>query len=234
VYGALAGALVAAVPVPLAGRRVLDLGAGTGFAGRAALAAGAARVVAVDAAVGMLRRARPPLQPVAGDAAALPFACGSFGLVLAAFCLNHLDDLTGGLREARRVGGAIAASVFAPGWTHPARDAVDEAVRALGYVEPAWYASLIRCHETEVGDPAALAGHAEAAGFPHVAVRTVTVATGVSDPAGLAAWRLGMANYAPFLRTLDAPAKAALRQAAERAVAGTGPLVVDMTVLTAG
>jgi hypothetical protein len=40
-YARLAGALVAAAPVPPAGRSVLDLGAGTGAAGRAALAAGA-------------------------------------------------------------------------------------------------------------------------------------------------------------------------------------------------
>ena len=38
-YEALARSLVAAAPVPLAGRLVLDLGAGTGVAGQAALAA---------------------------------------------------------------------------------------------------------------------------------------------------------------------------------------------------
>ena len=43
VYGPLARALVGAAPVPVAGGRVLDLGAGTGVAGRAALAAGPAR-----------------------------------------------------------------------------------------------------------------------------------------------------------------------------------------------
>jgi hypothetical protein len=50
-YARLAGALIAAAPVPLAGRRVLDLGAGTGAAGRAALAAGGPR------------RGRPPNAP---------------------------------------------------------------------------------------------------------------------------------------------------------------------------
>jgi SAM-dependent methyltransferase len=54
-YTRLAEALIAAAPVPLAGRRVLDLGAGAGAAGRAALAAGAAQVVAADLATGMLR-----------------------------------------------------------------------------------------------------------------------------------------------------------------------------------
>ena len=42
-YAPLARALVAAAPMPLAGRRVLDLGAGSGVAGQAALAAGRAR-----------------------------------------------------------------------------------------------------------------------------------------------------------------------------------------------
>ena len=55
-YAQLARVLVAAAPVPLAGRLVLDLGAGAGVAGRAALAGGARRVVAVDLSEGMLRR----------------------------------------------------------------------------------------------------------------------------------------------------------------------------------
>ena len=42
-----------------------------------------------------------------------------------------------------------------------------------------------------------------------------------------------MAHVAPFVGSLDAPRRAALRQAAERAVAGAGPLAVSMLVLTA-
>ena len=167
-YDRLAAALIAAAPVPLAGRRVLDLGAGTGAAGRAALAAGAAQVVAADLAVGMLRAAGPALHPVAADAAALPFRAGSFDLVAAAFCLNHLLDPAAALAEARRVGAALAASTFAAGWTHPAKDAVDAALRPFGYREPAWHACLSL-------DADRLAGRAEAAGFSQLRVRTVTV-----------------------------------------------------------
>ena len=94
-YAQLARVLVAAAPVPLAGRLVLDLGAGAGVAGRAALAAGARRVVAVDLSEGMLRRGGGG-RPVAADAVALPFRDGSFDLVVAAFCLNHLDSLAAG------------------------------------------------------------------------------------------------------------------------------------------
>jgi ubiquinone/menaquinone biosynthesis C-methylase UbiE len=136
VYARLARELVAHAPVPLVGRRVLDLGAGTGVAGRAALAAGAELVVAADPAVGMLRRGGAALHPVAADAAALPFRDGSFDLVVAAFCLSHLGSVPAGLREARRVGRAIAASAFAPGWTHPAKAAVDEELRRYGYRPP--------------------------------------------------------------------------------------------------
>jgi SAM-dependent methyltransferase len=233
-YDRLAAALIAAAPVPLAGRRVLDLGAGTGAAGRAALAAGAAQVVAADLAVGMLRAAGAALHPVAADAAALPFRAGSFDLVAAAFCLNHLPDPAAALAEARRVGAALAASTFAPGWTHPAKDAVDAALRPFGYREPAWHACVSL-------DADRLAGRAEAAGFSRVRVRTVTVPAGLVTPAELAAWRLGLAQFAPFLRSLDAPVRTAARRAAERAVAqaagraaaGPAPLVVSMALVTA-
>jgi ubiquinone/menaquinone biosynthesis C-methylase UbiE len=237
-YEPLARALVAAAPVPLAGRVVLDLGAGTGVAGRAALAAGAHRVAGVDLSVAMLRRhvsqGGAAGRPVAADATALPFRDGCFDLVLAAFCLNHLSRLEEGLAEARRVGAAIAASTFAPGWTHPAKDAVDEAVRSFGYQPPAWYSELTP--GTRAGNPEELAVCAAAAGFARVRTRTVAVPAPVATPAALASWRLGMAHYAPFLRSLDPPSQVAVRRAAEQAVAASGaagPLTVEMTVLTA-
>jgi ubiquinone/menaquinone biosynthesis C-methylase UbiE len=242
-YEPLARALVAAAPVPLAGRVVLDLGAGTGVAGRAALAAGAHRVVAADLSAAMLRR--HALQdgaskggaascPVAADAVALPFRDGCFDLVLAAFCLNHLSRLADGLAEMRRVAAAIAASTFAPGWTHPAKEAVDEAARSFGYRPLPWYTAL--APGERAADPQLLAACATAAGFTRVQTRTVVVPTPIATAAKLAAWRLGMAHYAPFLHALDAPSRAAVRHAAEQAVTtsgATGPLTVEMTVLTA-
>jgi SAM-dependent methyltransferase len=167
---------------------------------------------------------------VTGDAGALPFRDRAFDLVLAAFCLNHLDDLAAGLCEARRVGAAIAASMFAPGWTHPAKDAVDEVLRAHGYSAPAWHSSL--APGSRSSDPVALAREATAAGWLEVRTSVVTVRTGLAAPAELAGWRLGMAHVAPFLRSLDAAGAASARGAAERAVAGTGPLDVSMLVLT--
>ena len=230
-YAPLARALVAAAPMPLAGRRVLDLGAGSGVAGQAAMAAGAGQVVGADLSVAMLRRGRADQPPVAADAAALPFRDHTFDLVLAAFCFNHLTRLAAGLSEARRVGGALAASMFAPGWTHPAKNAVDDALRSFGYQPPAWHEAL--SPGSRAGDLAELARETAAAGFTQVRVHTAVVPTGLTTPGELVAWRLGMAHVAPFMRELDAPGRAAVRRAAERAVAGAGPLVVTMTVLTA-
>lgn len=239
-YGPLAEALVrAAVETAgagsLAGRLVLDLGAGTGVAGRAALAAGARRVVCADLALGMLRRCRPELHPVAADAMRLPFRDRSFDLVLAAFSLSHLPSLAAGLAEIRRTGLALAASAFPPDWTHPAKEAADAALVSFGYQQPAWHAWLKDKAEPAAGDAAQLAARAEAAGFTIARTRTITVPTGLSTPAELAAWRLGMAQVAPFVRALEPSRQADLRRAAELAVAeaGCAPLTVPMLVLTA-
>jgi SAM-dependent methyltransferase len=233
VYAPLAAALVGAAGRPAAGCRVLDLGAGTGVAGRAALAAGAGQVVAADLAVPMLRRCRPALRPVAADAAALPFASGSFDLVVAAFVLGHLASLTSGLAEARRVGQELAASAFPAGWTHPAKAGVDAVLYSCGYRPPAWYPAFKHETEARAGDPGVLAGRARAAGFTDARVETIVVATGVSAPEQLASWRLGMAHIAPFLSSLDPADQAGVRRAAVAAVTGCPPLTVPMVVLTA-
>jgi hypothetical protein len=79
---------------------------------------------------------------------------------------------------------------------------------------------------------------AAAAGFTQVQVTVLAVPTGLATAAELVSWRLGMAHYAPFVRALDPAGRAALRHAAEQAMAATGPgplipLVVSMAVLTA-
>ena len=239
-YAALARALLAAAGVPLAGCRVLDIGAGTGVAARAALAAGARQVVATDLAAGMLRRARPPadrtgsaLGRAVADATALPFRAGSFQLAVAAFCLSYLGSVTAGLREAHRVAAALAASTFTPGWTHPAKPAIDAVLHQFGYCPPAWYSAFKQQTEPAAAGPGVLASRASEAGFGTVRLRTTTVPTGLSTPSQLAAWRLGMAHTAPFVAALDPPQQAELRRAAEHAVTGAPPLAVSMTVLTA-
>jgi hypothetical protein len=107
---------------------------------------------------------------------------------------------------------------------------VDEALRPFGFQPPAWYEAMKG--EAGTRDPAGLGDQAAAAGFTGVRVRTITVATGLSTPAQLASWRLGLAHYVPFLRSLNPARRAAARHAAEQAAAGTGPLIVSMVVLT--
>ena len=69
-----------------------------------------------------------------------------------------------------------------------------------------------------------LARYAGAAGFTRVQAHTTAVPTGLATPAELVSWRLGMAHVAPFMRSLDAPGLAAVRRAAEQAVAAAaGP-----------
>ena len=233
-YAPLAQSLVAAAPVPLAGRLVLDLGAGTGVAGRAALAAGARRVVAADLSEGMLRRGRGGT-PVVADAVALPFRDGRFDLVLAAFCLNHLDRVEDGLAEARRVGAAIAASTFAPGWTHPAKDAADGALRSFGYQPPDWYAAL--APGSRAGRPR---GPRRERGRRRVHPRSGAHRRRPDRPGHPRRAGVMAAGHGPLrpVPALARPVRAGRGAARGRAGRGrrrrqTGPLVVSMAVLTA-
>ena len=207
VYDRLADVVVSRSPVPVAGARAFDLGAGTGAASRALIGAGAAEVVALDAAAGMLAYGaarRPPA--VAGDAVALPFAADVFDVTVAAFSLNHLPDPVAGLVEAARVtrpGGALLVSAYAVDDSHPVKDAVEAALIGRGWRAEPWYeavrtVSVPRLATVEAGREAA----AEAG------LRADVVALRVPfpdlDPAGLVAWRLGMAQHAPFVASLDA------------------------------
>jgi SAM-dependent methyltransferase len=230
VYAALASALAAHVAPLLTGARVLDLGAGTGVAGRAAIAAGATEVAAADLALAPLRRCGPPLQPVAADATALPFRDRSFDVVLAAFSLTHSRRLGEALTESCRVGRALAATAFAPGWGHPAKTAVDAVLARFGYHPPPWYLTFKQDAEPLLGDTPLVRQLALAAGYSRVESRVIAVPTGLCAPAELAAWRLGMAHIAPFAESLDAERRADLRLAAEDAAADCEPLVVDVLV----
>jgi SAM-dependent methyltransferase len=85
-----------------------------------ALRAGA-EVVGVDLSPAMVARAReaaPDAELVVGDVTALPFADGSFDVVVSAFVVFFLDDPTAGLREWARVlgpGGRLVMATWAPG-----------------------------------------------------------------------------------------------------------------------
>lgn len=95
----------------LAGRDVLDLGAGTGHYARLAAALGARVAIACDLTPEMLRKA--PRPAVVGDAGRLPFRTESVDVVVAALLFSFVDDLTAVFREiarALRPDGVLVAS----------------------------------------------------------------------------------------------------------------------------
>jgi SAM-dependent methyltransferase len=237
IYRRLADALVEGIPLPIAGADVVDIGAGTGVAGDAALAAGAGSAVAVDAAIGMLVIDAGRRSPaVAADATKLPFPDGTFDVALAAFCLNHLAEPSAGLREAARVvrsGGAVVASAYASDDDHPVKALAERALRDHGWAPAAWHDDVKRGRapllSTDDGCRAAL-GSAGLDGE----VRNVRVAYPDLDTEDLVAWRLGMAQHAPFVAALD---EATRRTIVDRLVAELGPrcptLERSMMVVTA-
>lgn len=118
--------------VPMPGRATLDVGCGEGRSARELRAAGH-RVVGIDGSPAMTRAARDHDATgsyLVADAAALPFADGSFDLAVAYNVLMDLDDLEGSLQEIARVlelGGRLAACVL-----HPVAEAGSFEERAAG------------------------------------------------------------------------------------------------------
>jgi demethylmenaquinone methyltransferase/2-methoxy-6-polyprenyl-1,4-benzoquinol methylase len=96
--------------------RVLDVACGTGDLLFAA-APRARRAVGLDVTLRMLQlaRAKRPATLVAGDMLALPFADGQFDVVTTGYGLRNVPDLSGAVREIRRVlvpGGRLLSLDF--------------------------------------------------------------------------------------------------------------------------
>ena len=219
VYGPIAAELVAMSPHPLAGRTVLDAGAGTG-AVSSVLAALRAHPIAMDLSIDMLAwnsRARPPC--AVADIRALPVPAGRVDDAVAAFVLNHLVQPSAGLAELARVtrpGGAVLAAVFSNASRSQARDRIDAVAQEAGWQVPDWYAELKTTAIPILGSAEAMGAAANAAGLADVVVEERPIDVGVTDPAQLVSYRLGQPLFASWLDHIGARRASHLaRQAAE-------------------
>ncbi|MGP0063670.1 MAG: class I SAM-dependent methyltransferase [Isosphaeraceae bacterium] len=134
---ALEGPAVRAWFGPLAGRRALDIGCGTGRHTLALIEAGAAEIAALDLTPEMMALARAK---VAGRHSRvhwirhalpepLPFRNATFDLAVLGLVAEHIDDLARALREVARVltpGGRCIVSAL-----HPDRTAEGQRARFI-------------------------------------------------------------------------------------------------------
>ncbi len=232
VDGQLADLLVAFSPVPLSGSTVLDLGSGTGLASGAARAAGA-RVIAADLALGMVfenRDQRPPA--TVGDAMALPFRDGAFDVVLAAFSLNHLERPEAGVAEAARVGGVLVASTYAVDDDHPVKGAVEVALAEVGWTSPAWYHAVKQSMATW-GTVDAATSVIGRGGMQPIRVQKMEVAFPDLRPQDMVAWRMGLAQSAPFVASLSPDRRAGTVQRAMELLGPDPPPLVRRAIFLA-
>jgi malonyl-CoA O-methyltransferase len=115
---------------------ILDVGAGTGFC-TARLAAGGARVIALDLAEPMLRQVHrtvsSPVVCVCGDAESLPLQDNSVDMIFSNLALQwclDLDPVFSGFRRVLRPGGCVVYSSFGPDTLKELRSAWAQVDRA--------------------------------------------------------------------------------------------------------
>jgi demethylmenaquinone methyltransferase/2-methoxy-6-polyprenyl-1,4-benzoquinol methylase len=98
------------------GRRLADIGGGTGNYALALREDGWEPVVADRNAAMLARAAAKGLETVEADATALPFADGSFDAAMLVSMLHHVENPPRALAEARRIvapGGSVAVMTYA-------------------------------------------------------------------------------------------------------------------------
>jgi ubiquinone/menaquinone biosynthesis C-methylase UbiE len=220
VYRPLGRALVAASPMPLAGRLVIDVGTGTGAVAEAAAEAGA-RVVAVDRSMSMAAYRDGRTWPAAAaDVLALPFPASTFEAASAGFLLNHLLPAPALAEMARavRAGGVLLASTWARHFDQ-VKASIEVVLVSCGWIPPSWYLRMKDEIEPVSGDPACLAAAARQAGLVDVHAAVHRPDLGVRDPRTLVAYRFALPHIAPWLATLDAEARRELTRQAVSAVA---------------
>ena len=176
----------------LAGRRVLEVAAGTGVVTRALLAAlPDAGIEATDLNGPMLalaasRISDPRVRWTRADAMRLPFAARSFDLVVCQFAVMFFPDRAAAFREARRVlrpGGTYLFNVWDGLETNDFARVVTGALAALFPDDPPRFMARVPHGH---GDPAAIGRDLRACGFgrvDHDAVSAVSRSGSARDAA---------------------------------------------------
>lgn len=204
----------------LAGRKVLDIGCGTGQL--AAALAGRARVWGVDPAEAMLEQARAAA-PRAGfklaRAESLPFKDGWFERAVFRLVL-HLVDRPLALAEARRVlvpGGRVAIATFAP-------EHFD------GYWLTRFFPAVLEIDRARFPTAAELEEELVAAGFAQVRTTPLRQRAALSGAEAVERIRR---RYISTLRLLDDDEFSAGLERAERELGGELSYTTDWLVLAA-
>lgn len=189
-YDLLTGRVTARFVDPLldaagagAGTRLLDVGAGPGYAARLAADRGAV-VTGVDIAdevVALARRRHPGIRFVRADAEDLPFADRSFEAIVGNFVVNHVPRPERTLAELARVavpGGAIALST----WDRPEHN------RFLGILVDALGACRVAAPDTyRFADDDEFRSLLDGAGLEEIEILSLFVTQRVADADEL--WR---------------------------------------------
>lgn len=217
--------LVAQRSALLQPRRILETAAGTGIVTRAVNeAVPRAEIVATDVNPAVLELAgsrmsseRVTFQPA--DAQDLPFAEGSFDLVICAFGVMFFPDKVRSGTEARRVlrsGGKYLLVSFDRLELNPVPKAAEEAVAGLFQDDPPVY---MERGPFSYADPAAIEQDLLAAGFTDVELETVVLDTRVvaADAAR------GIVLGSPFRGEIERRAPTALDRAVQAVTAALLP-----------
>jgi ubiquinone/menaquinone biosynthesis C-methylase UbiE len=206
----------------IAPRRILETAAGTGIVTAAVLReVPAAEIVVTDLNQAMLdvaaaRLRSPAVSFQVADAQELPFADGSFDLVLCQFGAMFFPDRVRAFSEARRVlkrGGLFLFNVWDSLAANPASEAAARAVAALFPGDPPSFLDRV---PFGYHDKARIEKDLAAAGFEEVTIETVAKRSRAADPREAA---IGLCHGSPLRAEIEARDASRLDEAADAAAA---------------